>query len=126
MKVTELTKHPNGTLYQLERPQIFRSDCISSDDSEVNSKNALDVLESCKSNEYSYLLKTPAGKFDLYFPCSANGTLLHDLPIMSYPAGKTIEAMMKLYGNDTMLYYHVEEQAHQVCDYENWHPDHKI
>ena len=126
MKVTELHQTEQGTLYQLETPQIFRSDCISFDDSEVNMKNAADVLESCKETSYSYLLQTRSGNYDLYFPADKTGDRVSGLPILSYSAGKTAEAMMKLYGKDTMVYHILPEPPHQACDYDNWHPDHSI
>lgn len=126
MKVTEVQKTEQGVLYRLEQPQIFRSDCISFDDSEVNHTNASDVLESCKETSYNHLLQIKSGNYDLYYPAGANGLPVYDLPILSYATGKTSEAMMKLYGNDTMLYHIHPEAPHHQCDYDSWHPDHKI
>lgn len=126
MKVTTLQQNPQNVLFHLDTPQIFKSDCVSFDDDEVNAANAKDVIESCKDTSYSHIVQTRSGNYDLYFPSDEHGMLLYDLPLISYPTGKLAEAMIKLFGPDTMVYHHLPEIPLENCEFDGWHPDHKI
>lgn len=126
MKLIEVKTTKEGVLYQLETPQIFKSDCVSFDDSEVDHKNASDTIESCRETSYSHLFRRTTKSYDLYFPADSEGKLINNYPILSYPSGKVDEAVIKLYGPAVSIEKINSETTSHSCYYDAWHPDHKI
>jgi hypothetical protein len=126
MKIFELSNTEEGAFYELEEVRSLTIDCVSHDDGEVNAENASDVLESCKTIEYKHLLQVRSKNSDKFYAVDADGKKLSDYPVITAMNMRPIEAFMNFYGNDTLLYHQLPDVDANGCEFDEWHPDHKI
>lgn len=127
MKITVLSQIADGTLYQLSEPTTFKSNCVSYDDSEVDQNNISDVVESCTDIQYDHVISAILAGKDAYYPCDNTGKKLSDRPLIHTQTNPSpITVFIHLYGPDTKLYHHLSTPDDSSCEFDDWHPDHKI